>query len=246
MIPSGHGTPPAAVHHPPVAAQAGSRPRSGPRARDADHGDNRPMTEQPSWPTTPPTYGSVVLREFTRRGRPPGCRAGGGPVHPPHRQPARASHRPAGAGVGPSAARPARRATAVFVRHHRCRVRQRRGRDRLGASGPVGRSRDGGLRGFPVAPRLRHRDQRVERADQVRVDHPRPVPGRAVHRAVERQLHPRCRSRRIPAGGPAAQLPGDRRHPADMLLYATTRPWPRSTATPATHPRHATPGHNQP
>jgi ribosomal-protein-alanine N-acetyltransferase len=35
-------------------------------ARDADHSDNRHMTEQlPSWPTTPPTYGSVVLREFT-------------------------------------------------------------------------------------------------------------------------------------------------------------------------------------
>jgi [ribosomal protein S5]-alanine N-acetyltransferase len=38
----------------------------GPRARDADHSDNRPMTEQlPSWPTTPPAYGSVVLRAFT-------------------------------------------------------------------------------------------------------------------------------------------------------------------------------------
>jgi hypothetical protein len=35
-------------------------------ARDADHGDNRHVTVQlPSWPATPPTYGSVVLREFT-------------------------------------------------------------------------------------------------------------------------------------------------------------------------------------
>ncbi len=33
---------------------------------DGDHSDNRHVTEQlPSWPTTPPTYGSVVLREFT-------------------------------------------------------------------------------------------------------------------------------------------------------------------------------------
>jgi len=33
---------------------------------DADHNDNRHMTEQlPSWPSTPPAYGSVVLREFT-------------------------------------------------------------------------------------------------------------------------------------------------------------------------------------
>ena len=35
-------------------------------ARDADHSDNRPMTPQlPTWPTTPPAHGSVVLREFT-------------------------------------------------------------------------------------------------------------------------------------------------------------------------------------
>jgi [ribosomal protein S5]-alanine N-acetyltransferase len=35
-------------------------------ARKADHSDNRHVTAQlPSWPTTPPTYGSVVLREFT-------------------------------------------------------------------------------------------------------------------------------------------------------------------------------------
>ena len=33
---------------------------------DDDRGHNRRMTEHlPSWPTTPPTYGSVVLREFT-------------------------------------------------------------------------------------------------------------------------------------------------------------------------------------
>jgi ribosomal-protein-alanine N-acetyltransferase len=34
-------------------------------ARDADHSDNRHMTAQlPSWPTTPPAHGCVVLREF--------------------------------------------------------------------------------------------------------------------------------------------------------------------------------------
>jgi [ribosomal protein S5]-alanine N-acetyltransferase len=35
-------------------------------AEGADHSDNRHVTEQlPSWPTTPPAYGSVVLRAFT-------------------------------------------------------------------------------------------------------------------------------------------------------------------------------------
>ena len=35
-------------------------------ARDAEHSHNRHVTVQlPSWPTTPPACGSVVLREFT-------------------------------------------------------------------------------------------------------------------------------------------------------------------------------------
>jgi [ribosomal protein S5]-alanine N-acetyltransferase len=34
-------------------------------AGDADRGKNPPVTELPSWPTTPPTCGSVTLRAFT-------------------------------------------------------------------------------------------------------------------------------------------------------------------------------------
>jgi hypothetical protein len=138
----------------------------------------------------------------------------GRPVHPPHRQPARAAHRRAGPGMDPLAARPAHRTRAILVCHRRCRVQQGRWCDRTGASGPVGRPCDGGLRGFAVAPRPRHRDQRVEGTDPVRLDHPRPVSSRAVHRALEHQLHPRRGSGRISARGPAPQPPGDRRHPA--------------------------------
>ena len=116
--------------------------------------------------------------------------------------------------MDPSAAQPAHRTRAIFVRHRQCRVQQGRWCDRTGASGPVGRPCDGGLRGFAIAPRPRHRDQRVEDTDPVRLDHPRPVSSRAIYRALEHQLHPRRGSGRIPARGPAPQPPGDRRHPA--------------------------------
>jgi RimJ/RimL family protein N-acetyltransferase len=44
---------------------AGSIRQLNVRAREADHSDNRHMTEQlPSWPATPPADGDVVLRGF--------------------------------------------------------------------------------------------------------------------------------------------------------------------------------------
>src|SRR6266540_4673208 len=149
-------------------------------ARDADHSDNRHVTVQlPSWPTTPPTYGSVVLRGFTDRDAHLAVELGDDPyipligslpAHPTAQQALEWIHRQRG-----------RLAEGTVVRHRRCRVRQRRRRDRTMASEPVGRPRDGGLRGLPWAPRPRHRNQRVDGADHVRLDHPRPAPGRAVH-----------------------------------------------------------------
>jgi len=160
--------------------------------------------------------------------------------------------------MDPSAAQPAHRTRAILVRHRRCRVQHGRWCDRTGASGPVGRPCDGGLRGFAIAPRPRHRDQRVEDTDPVRLDHPRPVSSRAIYRALEHQLHPRRGSGRIPARGPAPQPPGDRRHPATCcsmrqrdldrcieLGYPASAASPR-IAPPVVHDQQDNQRHQQP
>ena len=57
------------------------------------------MTAQlPIWPTTPPARRSVVLREFTDKDAHLAIELGEDPYIPPHRQPARPSHRRAGSG----------------------------------------------------------------------------------------------------------------------------------------------------
>ena len=65
----------------------------------------------------------------------------------------------------------------------------------------------------PSAPGTRIRDGGADRADLVRVDHSGAAPDRALHRALEYRLDRYRRTGRLPARGPAAQPPGDRRAP---------------------------------
>lgn len=132
----------------------------------------------------------------------------------PHRQPARAPHSQARSGVDPPAApagspkesdcpspspmpSPAPPSVQSDCGFRTCRQAARRRATRL-----------------PRTPRPRHPDQHFEGADQIRLDHPRPVPGQAVHRVVEQQFNSCCGSGWIPTRGSAPQPPGARRHPA--------------------------------
>ena len=191
-------------------------------ARDADHSDNRPMTAQlPIWPTTPPAHGSVVLREFTDKDAHLAIELGEDPyipssaACPPIPPPGRLWSGSAGSAASspndsgtrspspmPSPTTPSARSALGFGT---CRPAAPRTR-------------------FPSASRPRHRDQRVAGADRLRVDHPGPVPGRALHRAVERQLHQVAEAAGYQREGllrSHQEIGGARR---DMLLYATTRP----------------------
>ena len=94
---------------------------------------------------------------------------------------------------------PARRRDRTVLRYRRRKIGQRRRHHRTMASEPVCRAGIRRLRGLSGPPTPGHREQRVDGADGVRLDHPRAVPGRALHRAVEQRLYPSRRQVRRPA-----------------------------------------------